>query len=59
MQTLKDKIKFDQIPDSFAERHITIREDLGDDIFLTQDNGRGVVYEFPGIYDVRLVWGLI
>ncbi|MCB9228970.1 MAG: hypothetical protein H6618_05105 [Deltaproteobacteria bacterium] len=49
--TLRDSKPFHNIPDSFAERHLTIREDMGDHIFLTQEGGLGIVWEFPGIYD--------
>ena len=48
---LRDKTSFQNIPDSFSERHLTIREDMGDHIFLTQEGGLGVVWQIPGICD--------
>ena len=51
MLSFQDRQDFKKIPDSFAERHISLREEIGDNIYLTSEGGRGVVFEIPGIYD--------
>jgi type IV secretory pathway VirB4 component len=43
-----------QLPESFAEAHIPLREHLGDGIFLLASGELGVVYEVEGIYDELL-----
>ncbi len=43
-----------QLPESFAEAHIPMREHLGDGIFLLASGELGVVYEVEGIYDELL-----
>jgi len=42
------------LPDSFAEAHIHLREDLGDNVMLLSNGDLGVVYEVEGIYDEPL-----
>ena len=56
MRRKKVKTYLDQInlPDSFAEAHIHLREDLGDDVILLSNGDLGVVYEIDGIYDEPL-----
>jgi hypothetical protein len=43
-----------QLPESFAEAHIPLREHLGNGIFLLASGEFGVVYEVEGIYDELL-----
>ena len=40
-----------QIPDSFGQRHLSIRENLGGNKFLLSDNKMGVLYSWDGTYD--------
>jgi type IV secretory pathway VirB4 component len=52
--TTEDLRRILQLPKSFAEAHIPLREHLGDGIFLLASGELGVVYEVDGIYDELL-----
>lgn len=43
-----------ELPQSFAEAHIPLREHLGNGVFLLASGELGVVYEVDGIYDELL-----
>jgi type IV secretory pathway VirB4 component len=52
--TSQDLVKILELPQSFAEAHIPLREHLGNGIFLLSSGDLGVVYEIEGIYDELL-----